>query len=242
MRRITLNNPDQRNALREELRLELVEVLEQTAADSEVRAVILTGAGGNFCSGGDVKTMGNLSEEAARSRMQGAHAIVRLLAGLEKPVVVALEGFAMAAAAGILLLSDFIIAGEGAKIGFPFLRIGLVPDYGLTFTLPSRVGEARARQMFLQAETLGAAEALQAGLVDEIVPNDQVQVRALELARELAARPPSALGLTKQLMLECASDLEAALEREMEVQVRCLMSNENAEGLAAFREKREPKF
>lgn len=142
--RISLNRPERRNALGPDLRDALIGALEAALADASVRAIVLTGAGGTFCAGGDISTMGGLDAAGAKARMADNQRLVRVLAGAEKPLVAALEGFAMGAGASIALWCDAVVMGQGARIGFPFLKMGLVPDYGLLFTLPRRVGGARA--------------------------------------------------------------------------------------------------
>lgn len=240
--RLTLDQPERRHALSAEMRAALIGALEHAVADPDVRAIIITGSQGHFCAGGDVKSMGNLSAEAGRARMQAGHRLVRLLAYAEKPLVAAIEGYAMGAGAGIALWCDTIVAGAGAHVGFPFFRIGLVPDYAITFTLPRRIGGGRARQILLNAKTLSAAEALQAGVIDHVVPDGDVQSRAIEIAAELARHPVGAMALTKQLLNSAPGELETLLQKEAVSQGLCMISDDHKEGAAAFREKREPIF
>lgn len=240
--RISLNRPERRNALGPDLRDALVEALEAALAEASVRAIVLTGAEGTFCAGGDISTMGGLDAAGAQARMAANHRLVRLLAGAEKPLVAAVEGFAMGAGAGIALWCDAIVMGQGARIGFPFLKMGLVPDYGLLFTLPRRVGGARARRLVLLAQPLSAAEAVAAGVVDRTVGDGEVQAAAIGEARALGAQAPEALARTKRLLLGAEGELEEVLRREAEAQAECFLSAEHAEGIAAFLEKRCPEF
>ena len=240
--RLTLDRPERRHALSAELRAALIDGLEQVLSDGQVRAIMITGSQGNFCAGGDISTMKDLSAEAGRARMQAGHRLVRLLAYAEKPIIAAVEGYAMGAGAGIALWCDTVIAGEGAHMGFPFFRIGLVPDYAITYTLPRRVGEGRARRILLNAMTLGAAEALAEGLIDEVVPDSEVQSRAVAAAAEMARQPVTAVALTKKLLHSTPGELETLLQKEALSQALCLVSDDHKEGTAAFREKRRPNF
>lgn len=240
--RLTLDQPERRHALSAELRTALMDALEEVLGDPDIRAIVITGSEGHFCAGGDISSMKDLSADAGRARMQAGHSLVRLLAYAEKPLIAAIEGYAMGAGAGIALWCDTIIAGAGAHVGFPFFRIGLVPDYGITYTLPRRIGEGRARRILLNAKTLPAHEALDQGLFDEVVPEGDVQDRAVEAAAEMARQPATAVALTKQLLNRSPGELESLLQREALSQGLCMVSDDHKEGASAFREKREPNF
>ena len=242
IRRIGLNRTDKRNALNPDLRGALIEALEAAADDPAVHAIVLAGNGGHFCAGGDLDSMDGMTPQTGRGRMKHNHRMVRLLADSEKPVIAAVSGYAVGAGAGIALLADTIVMGEGAAIGIPFLRVGLVPDYGLLFTLPRRVGLARARQMILHARMLRGREALEAGLADEMVADDEVEARAVACAEELAAMPPHAFAVAKHQLGLWPTSLEGALEMEAMAQAACFSTSEFTEGRAAFREKRAPDF
>jgi 2-(1,2-epoxy-1,2-dihydrophenyl)acetyl-CoA isomerase len=148
----------------------------------------------------------------------------------------------MGAGAGLALLCDTIVAGRSSRFGFPFFRVGLVPDYALASTLERRVGAGRARQWLLYARTVASDEALAAGLVDDRVEDGAVQEVALQRARELAAQPPQAMALAKRMLAHMPMPLELALEMELMAQSLCFVSGETAEGRAAFLEKRAPRF
>ena len=240
--RVSLNRPDKRNALNPDLRAALIESVATAIDDADSRAIVITGTGGHFCAGGDIDSMAGLAVKSGRARMKVNHKMVRLLAESEKPVIAAVEGYAVGAGAGIALLADTVIVGEDATIGFPFFKVGLVPDYGLLFSLPRRVGEARARQLLLYARMVKGAQAAAIGLADELVPDEAVQDRALECARELAAMPPLAFATAKRQLGVGPVGLDAALEMEAMGQSACFASPEFAEGRAAFKEKRAPVF
>jgi enoyl-CoA hydratase/carnithine racemase len=240
--RVALNRPEKRNALNEDLRTALIEALGAILPDPAVHAVVLTGEGGHFCAGGDIDSMSGLDAPAGRARMKANHRIVRLLAECEKPIVAAVEGFAVGAGAGLALLADTVIAAEGATIGFPFFRVGLIPDYGLLFTLARRVGEARARQCLLYARMIEAKEAVAVGLADELAPRGGAEAQARERAKTLAAMPPYAFAAAKRQLWLAPQSLEAALEAEALAQAACFTTADFAEGRAAFRDKRQPSF
>ena len=240
--RIGLNRPEKRNALDPELRLALIAGIESVLEDSSVRAVILAGNGGHFCAGGDIASMEGLDAAAGRARMKSNHRMVRLIAEAEKPVLAAVEGYAVGAGAGIALLADTVVIAETGAIGFPFFRVGLIPDYAILHTLPRRVGAARARQILLYARMMRGADAVEAGLADELAPEGGAEAVALERARELAAMPALAFALAKRQIGLAPVSLEAALEMEALGQASNFTTADFAEGRAAFREKRAPDF
>ena len=239
---LALNNPEKRNALSMELRAELAAVLPKLVADDAVRGIVIRGEGGVFCAGGDISTMEDYTPERGRARMRSGHPFVRMLHECEKPVVAAVEGFAVGAGAGLALLCDMIVMGEGATIGFPFFRIGLVPDWGILHTLPRRVGAGRARQLLLHARMPKGREAYDWGLADMLVPDSQVLAEAVSQARSLAAQPRNAFALVKrQLSLQPIS-FDDTLEWEALAQPISFKTADHQEGRAAFLEKRKPKF
>ena len=156
-------------------------------------------------------------------------------------MIAEVKGHAVGAGAGLALLCDTIVMGEGASIGFGFFRVGLVPDFAIAYTLPKRLGLAKARQAMLYARNFKGADALAIGLADDVVADDAVTETALERARQLAAMPSHAVALTKR-MLEHADDPMAVLEFEAMAQPLCFGTDDFQEGLAAFRDKRKPLF
>jgi 2-(1,2-epoxy-1,2-dihydrophenyl)acetyl-CoA isomerase len=174
-----------------------------------------------------------------RQRMVGHHRLVHLLAEAEKPLIAAVEGPAFGAGAGIALLCDLIVASPSAVFGFPFLRVGLVPDYGVGFTLGNRIGSSVARRLLLTGARVEADEALRIGLIDEL--SLDVLGTATKRAVCFALQPPHALALTKR-MLNRASTLANVLDIEILSQSLSYLSPERAEGRQAFLEKREPRY
>ncbi|MCS6891332.1 MAG: enoyl-CoA hydratase-related protein [Rhodovarius sp.] len=235
---LTLDYPARRNALAMPLRRELEEALEE-AAESGVRAVVLTGAEGHFCSGGDISGMDVRGLLEGRERMRRTHRLVRLMAFGGMPLVAAVEGWCVGAGLSLACLCDTVIAGEDARLAAGFGKIGLMADLGLAFTLPQRVGVAKARQLLLYHRQLSAAEALAIDLVDEVVPTGQALTVALERARFLAEQAPAPLALTRQML---AQGLHEALEMERHFQAALFATADFREGRQAFLEKRPPRF
>ena len=241
---ITLDRPEALNALTVPVKVALREALERLAVDRTVRAVILTGAGRAFCAGQDL---------AERERPDAApldvelreryNPIILALRAMGQPVIAAVNGVAAGAGASIAFACDLRIAAEDARFVLAFGRIGLVPDSGATWFLPRLVGQARAAELALVGDPITAQEALRIGLVSRVVPNDELLIEARALADKVAAGAPMAVALTKGALDRGATiDLEAALEGEAKLQGITGASADHAEGLAAFREKRAPRF
>jgi len=236
---LTLDYPARRNALAVPLREALHDILEAAQGDAAVRAIVLTGAGGTFCSGGDISGMNVTDAETGRERMRRTHRIIRLMVAGRIPIVAAVEGWCVGAGLSLACASDTIVAAEDARFMAGFGKVGLIADLGLPFTLPARIGSGRARQMFLYGTGLDAREAERIGLVDEIVPKGGALAAASGKARFLAAQAALPIALTKRILAE---GLDRALEDERHFQTLCFLSEDHAEGKAAFLEKREPSF
>lgn len=242
---LTMNRPEARNALDIRMREELVEALDEIERDPAARAVILTGAGGHFSAGGDVKTMAARRHTPAqgRERVELLNRFVLRLFNFPKPTIAMVDGFAVGAGCNIALGCDLIVASDRAKFGEVFLKIGLVPDGGGTWLLQRVVGLAKAKEMVLTAEIIDAAEALRIGLVNRVVPAAELENATRALAGKIAAGPPLAATLAKSLLNRAATvDLPAALEGEAFGQSNAICSEDHAEGVRAFLEKRAPKF
>jgi 2-(1,2-epoxy-1,2-dihydrophenyl)acetyl-CoA isomerase len=239
--RLRLNRPERRNAFDAELREALDSELAAVLSDDAVRAVLLCGDPTIFSGGGDLVSMADLDASSALARMRAGHRLVRRLAAAEKPIVGAAAGWAVGASIGLLLLCDSLIGGRSLRFVFPFMRLALVPDWGIAATLPSRVGVARARQLLLHSRTVEAEEAAAIGLLDELVDDDELDARGVERAVALAHLPRHAFALTKRLLNEAAL-LDTTLELEAAAQALSLVSADAREGRAAFLEKRQPTF
>ncbi|MGE4340029.1 MAG: enoyl-CoA hydratase/isomerase family protein [Pigmentiphaga sp.] len=240
--RLRINRPDKRNAIDVAVRQGLIDHLMQLQNEASFRALVLGGVGGTFSAGGDVPSMAGLDADGASERMQHAHVLCRLVAGLRVPVVSAFEGVSTGAAIGLALLGDEIIMGRSAKVLFPFLRLGLAPDWGQLLTLPRRVGLPAARRLFTRDGPVLATEAEQLGLADLVCDDDAVMAVAIERASALASLPALAYGQMKQRLNHPSATLAEELGREEADQVACLCSPDFLEGYRAFREKRSPVF
>ncbi|HVZ44202.1 MAG TPA: enoyl-CoA hydratase/isomerase family protein [Ramlibacter sp.] len=240
--RLLINRPDRRNAIDFDVREQLALHLRDALADKGVRAIVFGGVGGVFSAGGDLPSMAGLSLEGARERMRHIHGLCRLVASARIPVVSAMEGFSAGAVVGLALLGDHIVAGPGTKILFPFLKLGLVPDWGQLLTLPRRVGIGNARRILASGEALGGEEACRIGLADQLVPDADVMRAAVDKAAELAALPLEAFARMKHRLNDVSASLAEELAREETDQAACLIGEEFAEGFAAFGAKRKPDF
>ena len=245
---ITLDRPDRLNALTFEVYEELRDLFAALAGETSVRAVILTGNGRAFCSGGDVKEIiGPLFERDPAGRLAFTRLtcdLVRQMRRLPKPIVAALNGTVAGAGAAIALASDFRIAAEEAKIAFLFVKVGLSgADMGAAFYLPRYVGVGRAMEILALGEFVEAREAERIGLYNKVVPKDRLAAEARTLAERLAAGPAFAIEMTKSLIdRELAMDVETALALEAEAQAICMEHSDYKEAYEAFVARRAPKF
>lgn len=242
---VTLNRPEARNALDLVMRRELTQALDEIEADPESRVVVVTGAGGHFCSGGDVKSMRETRHTAAegRARVEELNRLVLRLVDFPRPTIAMVDGFAVGAGCNLALCCDLIVASERARFGEVFWKVGLVPDGGGTWLLPRAVGLARAKELIFSADVIDAVEAERIGLVNRVVPEADLVATTRALAERVAAGPPAVLRLAKHLVNRAAtSDLAAALDLEAFAQGQALASPDHQEGVRAFFEKRPPRF
>lgn len=244
---LTMNRPEARNALSPEMKDAFAAELPRLAANPEVRALVLTGAGGAFCAGGDIRSMSEsrtgMTTEGWRQRMQEINAWARQLIEFEKPVVTAVDGSAFGAGFGLALAGDCVLATPRARFCMSFMRIGLVPDCGASYTLPRVVGVQRARELMLSAREVGAEEALRLGIAMELVAPEQLLARAHELARSFTQASPMAVSLIKaKLGAALATDLNAALAAEANDQALCFQSAYNADAVERFLTKQPTRF
>jgi 2-(1,2-epoxy-1,2-dihydrophenyl)acetyl-CoA isomerase len=243
VRTITLNRPDKRNAIDLDLRVALAEAIEAADAEPAVRVIVLTGAGRAFCSGGDITTMERMSPERAMERTQLAQNVIRAIWNTPKPVLAAVEGSAFGAGTALAAACDRVVAAHDVRFSTTFTSVGLAGDMGTYVSLPARVGVARARQMLLLPTPITAAEALAMGLIDAVVEPGDALASARRDAERLAEGPSEAFGVIKALLADAGTiNPFDVLEREATHQSRLFDSDDFAEGIAAFREKRRPVF
>jgi 2-(1,2-epoxy-1,2-dihydrophenyl)acetyl-CoA isomerase len=239
VRRIVMDRPERRHAVTPELRQQILEAAMAAEADASVRAIVLTGSGGHFSGGGDLVRISKLTPAEFPGYMDTLHRFVTALSSCSKPLVAAIEGVAAGGGVGFALAADLIVMGRGAYVAFPFFRIGLVPDAGILYHLPRRVGAATARRMLLTAQKVEAAEAERTGLADLVVPDEQVQEQALDHAERLGTQPAQAFRLTKRILAGEGLSLADVLREEAVAQTICFQSPEFAAGVAAFLGKKE---
>jgi 2-(1,2-epoxy-1,2-dihydrophenyl)acetyl-CoA isomerase len=241
---ITLDRPESLNSLDATLKRELLAALRQADRDASVRAVIVTGAGRAFCAGQDLNE--RLAPDAAPLDVEVReryNPIVLAMHGLAKPIVAAVNGVAAGAGASLAFASDLRIAAEGATFVLAFGRIGLIPDSGASWFLPRLIGAARAAELVYLPDPLSAADALRIGLVSRVVPAEALAAEARSMAARLASGAPRALALTRRAMTRSLEvGLAEALDHEASLQGIAGRTADHAEGLAAFVEKRPPRF
>jgi len=232
--RIRINRPARRNAITPELRLDLEEALASQIARSDVRAVLLSGAGGHFCAGGDVARLASLPTADVGDLLRSAHRLIRLLVMSEKPVIAAIAGSAAGGGFGLAMACDVVVMAEDAQMVLPFHRLGLVPDYGLAYTLARRLGSMGAQRLMLLPRNLSSAEALEMGLADHVVQQAELEEVSLALAQRVAQQSALALTGIKQMARAQAPSLDAVLEAEIVAQSACFASHEFRAGVSEF--------
>jgi 2-(1,2-epoxy-1,2-dihydrophenyl)acetyl-CoA isomerase len=245
---LTLNRPERLNALGDTLRDDLQDAVTRASEDPDVRVMIVTGAGTGFCSGGDVKAMSERKESGSgRPLMEkvapGRDRTVQALRDAPKPVIAAVNGAAAGAGMNLALCCDIRFASTAAKFSQAFVRRGLHPDWGGTYFLPRVVGTAKACELIFTGEVIDAQEALRLGIVSAVYAPEELLPAAHALARKIADGPPIAIRLAKRSIyhnLDC--DLRQALEFETFAQNICFDTEDAAEGIKAFVDKRAPAF
>ena len=233
---LSMINPGRRNALHPQMVAALCEAVTAAGSDPEIRAVVLTGLDGHFCSGADLSRdpPGDSGENAVRARMQAAQRLVQLIAHLPKPVIAAVEGDAFGGGLSIAAACDVVVAAEGARFGAAFVRIGLIPDLGLLYTLPARIGEARAKRLMMTGRAMACEEAVALGLADEASPRGGALDRGLDLAREFDASAPLSIQAIKTAMARGLPSMEAALQYELDVIPSLAVSEDHRAARRAF--------
>ncbi len=245
--KITLNRPEKLNAFVGHMRRDLAEALEEAGSDHNVRVVVITGAGRAFCAGGDVGFMAELIERKDTeefSRLLGsARRIITAIRQMTKPVVASVNGPAFGAGFNLVLACDLRIASTAATFSQSFAKVGLHPDWGGTYFLPRMVTTNKACEMFFLGEAIDAEEALHLGILNRVVPPEELESATRQLAERLRDAPPLAVAAAKQAVyMSQAAELEEMMRYENEAQLRCFGSHDGREGLRAWIEKRLPKF
>ena len=243
---ITLNRPEAANALNAEMARELHDAVLHCDADDTVRAVVITGSGRFFCAGGDLKSFAAQGDDLPRHLKQVTadfHAAVSRLNRMDAPVIMAVNGAAAGAGFSLALAGDILICAESATFTMAYTRVGLTPDGSSSYFLPRTVGLRRAKELTLTNRTLSAQEALDWGIVNQVVPDAEVLSTARALAAKLAQGPTLAFGMAKRLLDSGFNQsLETAMEDEAQMIAAAARTEDGRGGIAAFLEKRRPEF
>ncbi|MHA1261975.1 MAG: enoyl-CoA hydratase/isomerase family protein [Candidatus Freyarchaeota archaeon] len=243
---ITMNRPEKLNALNLELQEELKRAFDELSVDEEVKAIILTGAGRAFSSGGDIGTMKDAHEADPLLLRQmlyfATSEVTNRIWNIEKPVIAAVNGVAAGGACNFALACDFVIASENARFGEVFIHIGLVPDGGGSWLLPRLVGLQRAKEIIMMGKMVTAEEAERIGMVNKVVPEEELMSTAKEYAKTLASLPTRTLGAAKKTINKAmTTNLKEAMDYEMTMQALCFQTEAHQERVKAFLEKRKQK-
>lgn len=241
---LTLDNPTKRNAFEPRMRDEIADVVAAVRRDRSIRALVLTGAGEHFCSGGDLRNIATVGLDNAgwRERLGSLHDWLQHLMVLDRPVIAAVDGAAYGAGFSLALLADIVLATPRARFSMSFLKVGLVPDCGAFYTLPRIVGPQRARELMLTAREVGAQEALDLGLVMELHAPEALQARAQTLARSFVHASPVAVSLIKRALAAPGHDLPTLLELEANAQALAMGTEEHRAAVQRFLRKEAPAF
>jgi 2-(1,2-epoxy-1,2-dihydrophenyl)acetyl-CoA isomerase len=242
---VTLNRPDNGNALNLQMAMDLLAAAMACARNVAVRAVVLTGAGRHFCFGGDLRAMASRDaavDDYIRELTTYLHAAISHFVRMDAPVIAAVNGTAAGAGVGLVAMADLALCTGSSKFNLAYTKAGLTPDAGTTFLLPRTLGLKRTMELLLLNRALPATEALAWGLVNEVVAEEALLARALEIAEGLAQGASGAIGATKRLIAHSLGALESQMVLESETIARHAMQEEGAEGISAFLEKRMPRF
>ncbi|MDH5674999.1 MAG: enoyl-CoA hydratase-related protein [Myxococcales bacterium] len=235
---VRLNRPSKKNALTSGMYARMADAVQHAQSDPAVRVLLFTGGPKDFTAGNDLVDFLDPARDAS-----AVTRFLKTLPELDKPVVAAVNGYAVGIGTTMLLHCDLVYVGRSAKLRMPFVGLGLVPEFGASLLLPRLVGSQRAASLLLLGETLGGEQAVDLGLATEALADDAVQARALAQARELAARPPDAVQATKKLLrAEIRERLQTVIDKEMHVFAERLRSPEAREAMGATLEKRKPDF
>ncbi|MGI6421218.1 MAG: enoyl-CoA hydratase/isomerase family protein [Syntrophomonadaceae bacterium] len=240
---LTLNSPKTMNALSSELINELGRAIESIAADRGIRVLVITGSQKVFAAGGDIKAMAECNPEQARNYIEPIHQVYNEIANLPIPTIAAVAGFAFGGGVELSLTCDFRIAAENAKFGFPEINLGIFPAAGGSQRLPRLVGVQGCKRLMFTGETINAAAALSMGLVDQVVPTDQLTENAKQLALKLSQKPPLALMKLKETIQQgINTDLATAMKIELDKCCLLFATWDQKEGMQAFMERRPAVF
>ncbi len=240
---LTLSRPEVMNAISREMLDRLDDHLDSIEHDQDLRAVVLTGSGRAFTAGADVEAMKDSSALEARAFAQRGHELTTRIESFPKPVIAAVNGFALGGGCEVALSCDIRLAGEKAKFGLPELKLGIMPGWGGTQRLARLTNSSYAKELIVTGRMVDAAEALDKGLANHVHPQDELMDAALALAGEISERPPWAISTSKEVVnLALEGDLQGHLARELDAFALTFTTEDAREGISAFLEKREARF
>jgi enoyl-CoA hydratase len=241
---ITLNRPEALNAFNQDLRMELINALEEARDDDEVRVIVITGAGEKaFCAGADISEFPRLTPADQVKRRYGRINSVSLAREIPKPVIAMINGLALGGGFELMLACDIAIASETARFGQPEIKVGVIPGAGGTQLLPRLIGEKRAKELIYTGNLFSAAEALQMGIINRVVPQAKLREATQELINTLIKRSPVILKFAKAAVnRSLETGLSAGMASERDLFIMCFGTSDQKEGAKAFLEKREPEY
>jgi enoyl-CoA hydratase len=241
---VTINRPKVLNALRTDVLRELASCFKELAIDDSVKVVVITGAGDKaFVAGADISEMAVLDPKKAKDFSEFGNAVFLGIEKFPKPVIAALNGYALGGGCELLMSCDIVIASDKAKIGQPEVKIGIPPGFGGTQRMPRILGKTKAKELIFTGDFVTAEEALRIGLVNKVVPHEKLMEEAKAMAKIIASRAQAAVTMAKQLINEGVNvDIETGIALESKGFAVCFATNDQKEGMKAFMEKREAKF
>lgn len=240
---VTLNRPDHMNSFTHEMHVEFEDLMMDLSEDKEVKAVVLTGAGKAFCAGGDLSEMKKPETRNAARVMDGSRRLPHAILSVKQPIICAVNGHAVGIGATIALFSDVVYMAEGAKIGDPHVKVGLVAGDGGAVIWPLLININRAKELLLTGDLISATEAHRIGLVNKVLPPAEVLPAAMALAERLAIGPALAIQWTKLAINSALRQAtESVLDASLALEGITIASRDHAEGIASFLEKRPPQF
>lgn len=240
---ITMNRPQSLNSMNEALIDGLHEALTKVKLDPEIKCAVLTGNGKAFCAGGDLPFLETLKDTASKKNfITKVGQVAKRITAIEKPIIAMVNGVTAGAGVNLMLACDLIYAVDTAKFAQSFAKVGLIPDCGGLYFLPHAVGVHKAKELMFTADLIDATTAEKLQIVNHISSADEIEATVMKMAERLAASAPLAIGLIKKYLNNTAMTLDEVLDVEAVVQPLCMATDDSAEGIKAFKEKRTPKF
>ncbi len=240
---IKINRPKALNAINREVLNELINVFQELGEDESIKVIILSGEGKAFVAGADIKEMINMSPTEARKFSETGHTLMGIMEKLGKPIIAAVNGFALGGGMEIAMACDFILASENAKLGQPEINLGVIPGFGGTQRLSRLVGKARAKELIFTGEMISAQEAKELGIVNKVFPSEEFLTEVKKVAAQIASKGALSLSLAKTAIDSGYNvDLASGCRIEQDLFGLCFSHSDQKEGMSAFLEKRKPKF